>query len=351
MRTDTLDYELPEELIAQAPADPRDSSRLLVCNRESGSLEIRHFRDLPDLLNPGDAIVTNSARVMRARLFGYKYPTGARIEVFLLEKMPDESPDGNPRFKALLKRRRRLTTGDVILFPESKLKAKIVESGRDDPEIGEDLVELYGAPDPEVEIERIGNVPLPPYIKEYTGDTEKYQTVFAKISGSVAAPTASLHFTPEILKRMDETEIHRVEAHLRVGWGTFSPIRAEEIEDHNLHEESGTLSADAADRINGIRKAGGRIVAVGTTMTRLLETACDNDGILHAFDGPTGLFITPGYRFRAVDILLTNFHLPRTSLLALVGAFYGVESTLEAYEFAVSERFRFYSFGDAMLII
>jgi len=351
MRTDLLDYDLPEELIAQKPADPRDSSRLLVCPRRTGPFEVRRFSDLPDLLRTGDVIVTNAAKVMPARLFGYKYPDGSRIEVLLLERLPDAGDPGKlnkPRFKALLRRRRRLEIGDTILFPESRLVAIVVEGNTD---LGEDVIELGGVNDVGSEIDRIGRVPLPPYIKAYTGDMERYQTVYARIPGSVAAPTAGLHFTPEVLRRLEQKGIGRVEGHLRVGWGTFSPIRSENLEGHTLHEESCELSEVAAETINRARESGGRIVAVGTTMTRLLESAVDETGRVRAFSGRTGLYITPGYEFRAVDVLLTNFHLPRTSLLGLVGAFLGVDRTLEAYRFAIEERFRFYSFGDAMLVV
>jgi S-adenosylmethionine:tRNA ribosyltransferase-isomerase len=346
MRTDILDYPLPVELIAQKPAQPRDSSRLLLCPRYEGPFEIHTFRDLPDLLKLGDVIVTNSARVMPARLFGYKHPSGARIEVFLLERLPDDAP--NPRFKALLRRRRRLEQGDCVLFPESRMVATVVTS---DEEVGEDIVELSGVEDVAAEIERIGRIPLPPYVRDFDGDVESYQTIFAKISGSVAAPTAGLHFTPEVLKRLEDRGVGRVEGYLRVGWGTFSPIRTERLEDHELHSEFGVLTSDAASELNSIRNQGGRIIAVGTTMTRLLETAVDDGGVLHEFRGSTAKYITPGYEFKAIDGLLTNFHLPRTSLLALVAAFTGVERILEAYRFAVENRFRFYSFGDAMLIV
>jgi len=351
MKTDELNYSLPEELIAQEPLDPRDSSRLLLCRRDGSPFVTHIFKDLPDLLSHGDILITNAARVMPARLFGYKFPTGARIEVFLLEKLISPDLNNGSRYKALLRRRRRLGEGDVILFPESNLIATVIEYAGDDSEIGEDVVELSGSDDIEGEIEKIGSVPLPPYIKDYRGDSERYQTIFSRITGSVAAPTASLHFTPELLKRLDEHGIARVEAHLRVGWGTFSPVRTENLEDHRLHEESGEITSDSADKINDARKNGGRAIAVGTTMTRLLETASDENGIIHPFAGPTSLYITPGYQFHEVDGLITNFHLPRTSLLALVAAFMGVERTLDAYEFAVTERYRFYSFGDAMLIL
>ena len=357
MRTEELDYHLPEELIAQEPADPRDSSRLLVCDRKSGAREIRLFSDLPELLRDGDIIVTNVARVMPARLIGYKYPTGARIEILLLEPVPEGGSEEKVRFKALLNRRRRLEVGDAILFPGSEMTARFVES---DETMGEDVVELgfgdfFESKDVDrdvySEIERIGSVPLPPYIKNYTGDRERYQTIFSKITGSVASPTASLHFTDDVLKRLEERGIGRVECHLRVGWGTFSPIRSENLEDHTLHEETGEISEEVSRKINDARKKGGRVVAVGTTVTRLLETASDENGMVHEFSGPTSLYITPGYKFRAVDAMVTNFHLPKTSLLALVAAFMGVEEVLAAYRFAVENRFRFYSFGDAMLIL
>ena len=344
MRTEELNYHLPEELIAQAPAEPRDSSRLLLCPRYEGDFETRNFHELPDLLNVGDAIVVNTARVMHARLFGYKYPTGAKIEVLLLERIPGEKP----MYRALLRRKRRLDPGDIVLFPESDLHATVIESNT---EIGEDVVELGGAGDIESEIERIGVIPLPPYITDYRGEIEKYQTVYSRNKGSVAAPTAGLHFTPELFDRLNAKGIERIDVHLRVGWGTFSPIRSETLEGHKLHAEIGGIPIDSAEKINEKRKNGGRIVAVGTTVTRLLETAVDNTGKIQPFTGSTDLYITPGYTFRAIDALITNFHLPKTSLLALVAAFMGTERTLKAYEFAVRKRYRFYSFGDAMLII
>jgi len=351
MRTDELDYILPEHLIAQEPAEPRDSSKLLVCPRTSGPFVTHIFSELPDLLNPGDVLVTNAARVMPARLFGYRYPTGARIEVFLLEKLYSPDPKSPPKYKALLRRRKRLSEGDIVLFPESNLAAKVIFYAGDKDEIGNDIVELSGVDDVECEIEKVGTVPLPPYIKSYRGDAERYQTVFSKISGSVAAPTASLHFTPELLKKLEDKGIQKIEAHLRVGWGTFSPIRVDNLDEHKLHEETGELTPDAADKINTARKNGGRVIAVGTTMTRLLESASNDDGGILPYNGPTSLYITPGYKFKAVDIMLTNFHLPKTSLLALVSSFMGLDRTLNAYKQAVNEEYRFYSFGDAMLII
>ena len=349
MRTDDLDYNLPEELIAQSPATPRDSSKLLVCSRSDSTTTPRVFRDLPDLLNPGDLLVANPAKVMPARLFGYKYPTGAKIEVFLLQQITDDPALGKCRFKSLMRRRKRLTEGDRVCFPESRLIAEVIECRED---IGENIVELT-VPDGDVEseIERIGRIPLPPYITDYDGDLGRYQTIYASVPGSVAAPTAGLHFTPDLIQRLHERGIERAEIHLRVGWGTFSPIRSENLEDHNLHAETGELTSDTADRINEVRRNGGRIVAVGTTVTRLLETSVDPSGVIRPFKGPTDLYITPGYSFKAVDVLLTNFHLPKTSLLALVSAFLGVDETRRAYEYAVKEKFRFYSFGDAMLVV
>jgi len=348
MKVEELDYVLPKELIAQAPAIPRDSSRLLICRRNSDSFETALFKDLPGYLKSGDILVTNAARVMPARLFGYKYPTGAKIEVFLLEPVDSPDPLNAPRYKALLRRRRRLVAGDTVFFPESTLRVTVVGTH---PEIGEDIVELTADGDIADEIENVGHVPLPPYIKNYEGDLERYQTVFSSVTGSVAAPTAGLHFTPELLDNLTNAGIRKAGAHLRVGWGTFSPIRAENIEDHRLHEETGALTGETASVLNDVRKSGGRIVAVGTTMTRLLETSVDGNGVFHPYSGSTGLYITPGFNFHAVDVLITNFHLPRTSLLALVCAFLGTEKTLKAYEFAVEEKFRFYSFGDAMLIL
>jgi S-adenosylmethionine:tRNA ribosyltransferase-isomerase len=348
MRTDELHYDLPDELIAQAPADPRDSSRLLVVKRDGSPFETRIFRELPEFLNPGDILVTNAARVMSARLYGYKYPSGARMEILLLERLRDKSSNSAPWFKSLLRRRRRMELGDQILFPESKLVATIVGNS---PGMGEDIVELSGVDDVESEIDRIGHIPLPPYIDSYTGDLSKYQTVYARVPGSVAAPTAGLHFTPELMKTLEDKGIGCAEIHLQVGWGTFSPIRSETIEEHKLHSEAGEVTSEAADKINAARANGGRVVAVGTTVTRLLETSSDTGGMVHPFNGSTNLYITPGYVFKAVDVLITNFHLPNTSLLALVASFAGTERTIEAYNFAAREKFRFYSFGDAMLIL
>ena len=267
--------------------------------------------------------------------------------MLLLERLPNLSTHGNPMFKVLLRGRRRLRDGHQVFFPESRLVVSIVKCN---VENGEIIASLSGVPDVDSEIERIGHIPLPPYIKNYSGDLSRYQTIFARIPGSVAAPTAGLHFTPKVFARLLERGIDRAEIHLRVGWGTFSPIRTDKIEEHKLHAEEGTIDKETADKINATRAGGGRIIAVGTTVTRLLETATDDSGIVYPFDGPTNLFITPGYRFKAVDILITNFHLPKTSLLALVASFAGTERILEAYRFAVAERFRFYSFGDAMIV-
>ena len=343
MKTDELDYDLPRELIAQMPADKRDSSRLLHCPKESGPFTDHIFSDILNFLKAGDVLVMNTAKVSPMRLFGYKYPSGARIEILLLEKLTD----GENRYRGLMKRRRRLEPGDIVLFPESKLMAEIIES---DAELGEDIVELSGVEDVPGEIESTGRIPLPPYISEFEGDIGRYQTVYARTRGSVAAPTAGLHFTDELLRRIDEMGVKRAQVHLRVGWGTFNPIRTDEIEEHKLHAEEGEISAEDAEKINVARKNGGRVVAVGTTVTRLLETSVDSDGVVHPFSGATDLYITPGYECRAVDVLVTNFHLPRSSLLALVMAFLGTERTMEAYEYAIELRYRFYSFGDAMII-
>ncbi|HDS30861.1 MAG TPA: tRNA preQ1(34) S-adenosylmethionine ribosyltransferase-isomerase QueA, partial [Firmicutes bacterium] len=299
MRTDLLDYHLPAELIAQTPAEPRDSSKLLLCPRFSGDFSTRIFSELPDLLHPGDILVVNEAKVMPGRLFGYKFPSGAKIEALLLEEIAGESDSHSVRFKALLKRQRRLEPGDTIHFPESRLVAEILESGG---ESGENILEMRMGDDcsgVHDEIEKIGRLPLPPYITDYKGDLGRYQTVYAKVPGSVAAPTAGLHFTDEVFKRLESRGIEKTEVHLRVGWGTFSPIRSENLEEHSIHAEYGRVTPEAASKINECRKKGGRVVAVGTTVTRILETASDNHGKVHTFEGPTGLFITPGYRFKA----------------------------------------------------
>ncbi|HEX9745434.1 MAG TPA: tRNA preQ1(34) S-adenosylmethionine ribosyltransferase-isomerase QueA [bacterium] len=342
MKTELLDYQLPDDRIGQTPAEPRDSSKLLHVRKNSDDFTDLIFRDLPSLLKPGDILVTNNAKVMHARLYGYKHPSGARIEVFLLEHLP-----GSNRYKALLRRKRRLEPGDEVLFPESDLRCEVVEVADG---LGDDVVEFSGVDDVFGEIERTGNIPLPVYITEYNGDMERYQTVYAKQEGSVAAPTAGLHFTPVLLMKINEMGVHRAEVHLRVGWGTFSPIRTEEMEDHKIHTESGEITAETADAINSARKNGGRVIAVGTTVTRMLESSVNYDGEIQPFSGPTDLYITPGFDFRAVDVLITNFHLPRSSLLALTMAFGGYAKIHAAYQHAITNGYRFYSFGDCMII-
>lgn len=348
MRTEELNYELPEELIAQTPAEPRDSSRLLVVKKSGEPFEARFFRDLPEFLKAGDVLVMNTAKVMPARLNGYKYPSGARIELLLLDRLPDEQNNNGIKFRGLIRRLRRLEPGDRILFPESRLVATFIMDSGDE---GEGIVEFSGVENIDLEIEKIGRIPLPPYIKDYKGDISRYQTIYARKSGSVAAPTAGLHFTQTVLDNLRAKGVETAEIHLKVGWGTFKPIRSETLEEHHLHEEEGEITLESVSKINKAKESGGRVVAVGTTVTRLLESASDESGKIRPFSGFTGLYITPGYRFKCIDALITNFHLPGTSLLALVAAFMGVERTLEAYKYAVNERFRFYSFGDAMLIL
>ncbi len=344
MRTSDFDYELPPELIAQVPLAERDASRLLVLDRADGSLRHRTFRDLPEVLAPGDLVVVNRSRVFPARLLGTRRG-GGRAEVLLLRPLPD------PReWEALLRPARRLTPGDQVeIAPDFRVT---ILSGAFGPE-GRRRVRLESEADPWSALERLGHVPLPPYIARADGDEDKerYQTVFARERGSVAAPTAGLHFTPELLRRLAERGVERAEIVLHVGPGTFRPVKAESVEEHRVDPERYELPSETATAIERTRARGGRVVAVGTTTVRTLESAVDTAGAVRAGSGETDRVIVPGSRFAAVDALVTNFHLPRSSLLLLVSAFAGRERILDAYEEAKRERYRFYSYGDAMLIL
>jgi len=345
VRTSDFDYELPEELIARHPAARRDGSRLLVLERDTGRLADRRFGDLPDLLAPGDALVLNDTRVFPARLRGRK-PTGAAAEVLLLR--PAEAEDGGRTWHALVRPGSKLKPGRrVVVAPD--LEVAILDSTAD----GGRLVRLEGPGDPREQIERHGEVPLPPYLgrEPEPADRERYQTVYAEHTGSVAAPTAGLHFTPELLSRIEAAGVRLVRITLHVGIGTFRPVDAERPEDHQMHAERFRLDAVAAGRLNRVRDEGGEVWAVGTTATRTLETVVDESGRFREVEGWTDLFIHPPYRFRAVDHLLTNFHLPRSSLLMLVSALAGRDHVLEAYRHAVEHGYRFYSYGDAMVVL
>lgn len=355
MRTDQFDFELPPERIAQQPAEPRDSAKLMVLDRASGVIEHRIFNELGGYLRPGDLLVLNNTRVIPARLYARKRETGGRAELLLLEPV-----DPHTWWALVGGRKVRGGTQLEITNDEGQepvvIQAVVRQAGPD----GQRLVEFSQPVDDW--IAALGHTPLPPYIRGYSGDPERYQTVFARREGSVAAPTAGLHFTPELLLTLRDQGIRSAEVTLRVGLGTFKPISAAQITAHPMHSEWAELSATTARQVNETRLAGGRVVAVGTTAVRTLETAAQRanpdgceDGAcswntVNAFTGPTDLFITPGYHFRATDVLLTNFHLPRSTLIVLVSAFAGVETIRQAYQVAIEQDYRFYSFGDAMLI-
>ena len=336
MNTSDFYYDLPEELIAQTPVMPRDSSRLLEFNIEEEKMEHRHFRDIIEYLEEGDVLVINETKVLPARLFGVKKETGAHIEILLLNRKTADV------WEALGKPGKRLHIGDVVEFsPELSL----VIRGKGE----EGLIEVefsYTGIFEEI-LDKLGQMPLPPYIKEQLGDQTRYQTVYAKEEGSAAAPTAGLHFTPELMQKIRDKGVDIVPVLLHVGLGTFRPVKAESIEEHHMHSEFYSVSADAAERINAARKRGKRIIATGTTSVRTLESSSDENGIVHAGSGNTQIFIYPGYRYKAVDALITNFHLPESTLIMLVSAFAGYENTMQLYKTAVEMKYRFFSFGDA----
>jgi len=343
MRLDDFDYELPPELIAQSPAEVRDASRLMALDRRTG--EIRHgvFRDLAGYLRPGDVLVVNDTRVYPARLKGRKAATGGKVEALLTKDL------GGGRYLALVKGGPK--PGTSIDF-DGGLIALVEPGGEDDG--GRRILSFASGTSIDDRLEEVGSMPLPPYItasgRDEVRDRERYQTVYANKRGAVAAPTAGLHFTPELLGRLDEEGVRTVSVTLHVGPGTFMPVRVERVEEHVMEEEEYEVSREAAEAVNEVRRAGGRVVAVGTTSLRTLESAAGDDGEINPGGGSTRLFVYPGYRFRAVDALITNFHLPRSTLLMLVAAFAGRETVIKAYKEAVAERYRFYSYGDAMLI-
>ena len=341
MRTSDFDYVLPTDRIAQVPSDRRDQSKLLVVDRSSGTFEHRRFADLAGTIPTGDAIVLNTTRVFRARLLGQR-DSGAPAEVFLLRAT------GEPgQFEAMVHPGGKLRAGRVIhVAPGFDVRIEEVTDRRTR------IVRLETTEPIAQAIERHGHVPLPPYIHraDAAGDVDRYQTVYARQSGSVAAPTAGLHFTSELLETLHERGVGRIDLLLHVGAGTFKPVEVEDPSQHVMHAEHYEVTEEAAATYNETRSHGGKIWAVGTTSTRTLESVASHDGRLHAASGETELFITPGYTFRAVDRLITNFHLPRSTLLMLVAAFAGYELTMEAYRVALANEYRFYSYGDAMLI-
>jgi S-adenosylmethionine:tRNA ribosyltransferase-isomerase len=344
MRIDDLDYHLPEGLIAQYPVEPRDKARLLVLKRGGGENINTTFSQLGDFLHEGDALVVNDTRVMPARLIGYK-DTEGRVEILLLRKVPE---DGEV-WECLVKRGKRVKVGTRIQFGPD-LEGEVISNG---PEGKKRIAFDHEGAFQEI-IRSIGHVPLPPYIRQGEDeeiDQEGYQTIFARHEGAVAAPTAGLHFTPELVRALEKKGISFIPLTLHVGLGSFQPIRSEEVEDHRLEPEYYHISPPSAEAINAARARGGRVCAVGTTVVRALESAADDGGTIHLQEGLTDLYIYPGYRFKAVDALITNFHLPRSTLLLLVFAFGGRELIMRAYQDAMRERYGFYSYGDGMLIM
>ena len=339
MKLSDFMYDLPEERIAQTPVEPRDHSRLMVLHRDTDQIEHKHFYDVIDYLNPGDVLVINETRVIPARLFGERAGGGA-CEVLLLRQL------GPKRWETLVKPGKKLKPGAEIAFGGGRLRARIAET----TDVGGRIVDFDCDGTFEAALDELGEMPLPPYIHERLEDKERYQTVYAKQEGSAAAPTAGLHFTPELLDRIREKGVDVVPVLLHVGLGTFRPVKTENVEEHEMHSEYFEVTAEAAARINAARERGGRVVAVGTTSVRTLESAAEN-GVLLPRRGETSIFIKPGYRFQMVDALITNFHLPGSTLVMLVSALYDREKILAAYEEAVRDEYRFFSFGDAMLIL
>ncbi len=340
MKTSDFYYDLPQELIAQTPIEKRDTSRLLTLDKASGKTEHHHFYDLIDMLKPGDCLVMNNSRVLPARLLGVRDPSGGHVEVLLLRDM------GNKCWECMTKPGKKTQPGQKLSFGDGQLKAEVIDS----LEGGNKLVRFdYDGIFLEV-LERLGNMPLPPYIKERLDDPERYQTVYSKEVGSAAAPTAGLHFTKEMLEKIEKSGVKLAYLTLHVGIGTFRPVKVEDVNEHKMHSEYCVIPQETADILNETRNNGGRIVAVGTTTCRTLESFANNDGTFVERSGWTDIFIYPGYNFKAIDALVTNFHLPESTLIMLVSAFAGKEQTLAAYEEAVRERYRFFSFGDAMFI-
>jgi len=340
-RTDSFSYHLPGELIAQEPLPQRDNARLLVLRRNSGEIEDGSFKQLPQYLKPGDLLILNDTRVIPARLLGQRKDTGGKVELLLLKRLTEE------KWEALCSPGRRVKPGVVLIFGDGLLEAEVLEKNS----AGVRTVLFRGNRPLDDLIGTLGRVPLPPYIKKELENIERYQTIYADKSGSAASPTAGLHFTPAIFEALKSRGIDWAYLTLHIGVGTFSPVRDEYVEDHRMHSEFFELPASTAQKINLTKKNGGRIVAVGTTCCRVLETMGNDRGEVKKGRGETDLFIYPGYNFKVIDALITNFHLPRSTLLMLVCAFAGKDKTLKAYEKAVEWRYRFYSFGDAMLII
>jgi len=340
MKTSDFNFELPPELIAQTPIERRDASRLLVLNKDTGAYEHKHFFDLPDYLQPGDCLILNNSRVLPARLLGQRIPGGGACEVLLLIDR------GERVWECLVRPGKKLRKGAKVSFGVGELTGEVV----DELPGGNRLVRFdYEGIFLEV-LDRLGKMPLPPYIKEELQDRERYQTVYSKVNGSAAAPTAGLHFTPELLENLQQNGIGIGYVTLHVGLGTFRPVKEDEITDHEMHSEYCVIPQETADLINQTKQKGGRVICVGTTSCRTIESWAKDDGTMEASAGWTNIFIYPGYRFKVLDALITNFHLPESTLIMLVSALAGREHVLHAYREAVEQRYRFFSFGDAMFI-
>ena len=340
MKKEDFYFELPQELIAQDPLEDRSGSRLLVLDKESGEIELRTFRDIKEYLEPGDCLVINDTKVIPARLIGSKVGTNARIEILLLKRKE------NDIWETLVKPGKKAKPGTKISFGEGLLTGEVI----DVVEEGNRLIQFTYEGIFEEILDRLGQMPLPPYITHQLQDKNRYQTVYAKHSGSAAAPTAGLHFTPELLEEIKESGVEIAHVTLHVGLGTFRPVKVENIQEHHMHSEFYRIEASEAEKINKAKREGHRVICVGTTSCRTVESAAKPDGTLSECSGWTEIFIYPGYQFKVLDCLLTNFHLPESTLIMLVSALAGREHVLHAYEEAVKERYRFFSFGDAMLI-
>ncbi len=336
MKTSDFFYNLPEELIAQTPIEPRDHSRLLVYDRKEDKIEHKHFYDLPSFLQKGDVLVINNTRVIPARIYGKIEGREATFEILLLKRRD------YTHWECIMKPARKARLGSIIKISD-ELSAKVVELG----DYGARTIEFLFDGVFEDILDRVGNMPLPPYIHEKLKDKERYQTVYSKIEGSAAAPTAGLHFTPELMQKIKDMGVTFVPVLLHIGLGTFRPVKAENIEEHDMHSEYYVLTKESAEIINAAKREGRRVICVGTTSVRVLETVADENGFVKEQVGNTQIFIYPGYKYKAVDGLITNFHLPESTLIMLVSAFVGREKTLDIYNEAVKERYRFFSFGDA----
>ena len=341
MKTSDFNFDLPQELIAQDPLEDRSSSRLMVLNKESGEIAHRIFHDITEYLHPGDCLVINDTKVIPARLIGTKEDTGAHIEILLLKRKE------NDVWETLVKPGKKCKIGTKIVFGEGILTGEVI----DIVEEGNRLIQFHYEGIFEEILDRLGQMPLPPYITHQLQDKNRYQTVYAKYDGSAAAPTAGLHFTPELLQQVRDMGVEIAEVTLHVGLGTFRPVKETDVLKHHMHSEFYKIEQSEADKINKAKKEGHRVIAVGTTSTRTLESAADENGFLTEKSGWTEIFIYPGYQFKVIDALITNFHLPESTLVMLVSALAGREHVLAAYETAVEEKYRFFSFGDAMFIV